>query len=260
MKCTRNLVTGLIGLAMLAAPITAAAKDNDSGRNNSHQERVEARHEAPSRNSAPAPRNEIREQHSARVETRNVAPAPRIEMREQRSARVETRNEAPAVRNDFRENRENARSFNRGQMIMPAPKVEPARREAREERHEANRDWRADRHEANRDRREDRREANRDWRAGRDNDHDGWNRYRGYRDYDHDDYDHDREYAAGGWIMPRGYYGGACGWAQHLRNVYRHDLRTGHPAAAQDVLWQLRRAERSCGGVPYGYNTYRYRY
>jgi hypothetical protein len=228
MTCTRNLVTGLIGLAMLAAPIIAAAKDNDSGRNNSHQERVEARHEAPSRSAAPAPRNEIREQ---------------------RSAQVETRTEAPAVRNDLREHRADTRNFNRGQLIMPAPAVEPAHREVREERPEANRDSR-----------QDRRETNRDWRAGRDNDRDAWNHNRGYRDYDHDDYDHDRDYAAGGWVMPRGFYGGACGWAQHLRNVYRHDIYTGHPAAAQDVLWQLRRAERSCGGVPYGYNTYRYGY
>ena len=244
MEYRRNLMTGLIGLALIAAPITAAAKDNDNGRNNSHQERTEARHEAPSRQAA--------------------APAPRNEMREQHSARVETRNEAPAVRNDFRANREEGRNFNRGQMIMPAPAVEPARREAREERHEANpapnRDWRQDRRETNRDWRQDRRETNRDWRAGRDNDHDAWNRNRGYRDYDHDDYGRDREYASGGWLMPRGYYGGACGWAQHLRNVYRHDQYTGHPAAARDLLWQMRRAERACGGVPYGYNTYRYGY
>ena len=113
----------------------------------------------------------------------------------------------------------------------------------------------------------------RDVRADRDRDHDGWNRdgrdYRNYgdrdrnysyRDYDHDDYDHDRDYAAGGWIMPRGYYGGACGWANHLRNVYRHDEYTGHPAAAADLLGQLHRAERACHGVPYGYNNYRYGY
>ena len=54
--------------------------------------------------------------------------------------------------------------------------------------------------------------------------------------------------------MPGGYYGGACGWAQHLRNVIRHDEYTGHPAAAADLTYQLHRAERACGGVPYGYN------
>ena len=57
--------------------------------------------------------------------------------------------------------------------------------------------------------------------------------------------------------MPNGYGGGACAWAQHLRNVYRHDEETGHPAAAADLLNQLHRAERSCGGVPYGFNEYR---
>ena len=36
MKLRTNLMTGLIGLAMLAAPITAAAKDNDSGNISSH--------------------------------------------------------------------------------------------------------------------------------------------------------------------------------------------------------------------------------
>ena len=44
---------------------------------------------------------------------------------------------------------------------------------------------------------------------------------------------------------------------EHLRNVYRHDEATGHPAAAADLLYQLHRAERSCGGVPYGFNEYR---
>ena len=58
--------------------------------------------------------------------------------------------------------------------------------------------------------------------------------------------------------MPGGYYGGACGWAQHLRNVIRHDEYTGHPAAAADLMYQMHRAERACGGVPYGYNDWRY--
>jgi hypothetical protein len=214
MKCSRSIFTGLIGLAMLAAPITAAAKDNDSGRNNSHQERVETR-QAPSHNAAPATHNENHEQ---------------------RSARVETRTEAPAVHNDFRANRNEApaaRNFNQGRVVA-APAPEPRR-----------------------DVREDRRAANGDWRNGVEHDNDGWKRDKRYRDYDHDDYDHDRDYAAGGWVMPRGYYGGACGWAQHLRNVYRHDEYTGHPAAARDLLWQIRRAERECGGIPYGYNVYR---
>src|ERR1700722_8822459 len=234
MKFSRNLMTGMIGLAMLAAPITAAAKDNDSGRNNSHQAQAESRSNesrsnGSAHNAAPAMHNESRGggERSARVETRSAAPVNmnRNEGREQRSARVETRNvaPAPAPRNEARGQRD-VRVYNN------APAVTE------------HRDVRADR------------DHDRNWnRDGRD--------YRNYgHDYDHDDYDHDRDYASGGWIMPRGYYGGACGWAQHLRNVYRHDQYTGHPAAAADLLGQLHRAERACGGVPYGYNNYRYGY
>jgi hypothetical protein len=234
MKLSRNLMTGMIGLAMLAAPITAAAKDNDSGRNNSHQGQAESRSNEShgnggAHNAAPAMHNESRGggERSARVETR--APAPemnRNEGREQRSARVETRTFAPAP--------------------VPAPRNEFRGQRDVENEH---RDVRADR------------DHDRNWnREGRDYRNDGRD-YRTYgRDYDHDDYDHDRDYAAGGWVMPRGYYGGACGWARHLRNVYRHDELTGHPAAAADLLGQMHRAERACHGVPYGYNNYRYRY
>jgi hypothetical protein len=204
-------MTGMIGLAMLAAPITAAAKDNDSGRNNSRPAQAESRSNesrsnAPAHNAAPAMRSESRGggERSARVETRTVAPAPapRNEARGQRDVRVYNNARVETEHRDVRADGDHDRNWNRD---------------------------------------------------GRD--------YRNYgHDYDHDDYDHDRDYAAGGWIMPRGYYGGACGWAQHLRNVYRHDEYTGHPAAAADLLGQMHRAERSCGGVPYGYNNYRYRY
>jgi hypothetical protein len=85
--------------------------------------------------------------------------------------------------------------------------------------------------------------------------------YRDYgRDYDHDDYDHDRDYAEGGWVMPYSYSGGACAWARHLHNVYRRDMYTGHPAAASDLIPQMRRAEQRCGIGAYGYNGYRDRY
>src|SRR5277367_1115707 len=103
MKFSRNLMTGMIGLAMLAAPITAAAKDNDSGRNNSHPAQTvsrsnESRPNAPAREAAPAMHNEPRVQHSDRVETRNVAPEMnRHEGDHDRTARVETRPAAPAI-------------------------------------------------------------------------------------------------------------------------------------------------------------------
>ena len=243
MKFNRNLMTGLIGLALIAAPITAAAKDNDSGSNNSHQARAESRSNeshasAPSHNAAPAAHNEARPERSNRVETR--AAAPEMNRNEQRSARVETRpapemNRPEMNRNEQRsarvENHNDVRAFNN------APAA-TEHRDVREDRHEANRDYRGDR-----------------------NDHDrGWIYGDRGRDYDRSfDPDYDREYASG-WVMPYGYSGGACAWARHLRAVYRHDEYTGHPAAAESLLNQMHRAERRCGGGAYGYNTYRYPY
>src|SRR5260370_29072338 len=124
MKFNRNLMTGMIGLAMLAAPITAAAKDNDSGRNNSHQEQAESRHEAPARNMAPQARSDFHEQRSERVENRNFAPAPapRNDFREQRSERVENRNFAPAPANVNRNESQRA-----ARIFIPAP--DPAHRD-----------------------------------------------------------------------------------------------------------------------------------
>src|SRR5258706_6014828 len=56
MKSRRNLMTALIGLAILATPITAAAKDHDGGRNYSHQSQSRSYN-------APVNRHEFREQH-----------------------------------------------------------------------------------------------------------------------------------------------------------------------------------------------------
>ncbi|MGA8642577.1 hypothetical protein [Candidatus Binatus sp.] len=230
MKFSKNIMTGLIGVALMAAPITAAAQDHkDNSRQAQSESRSnESRGSAPAHNAAPATHNKSRDQHSARTETPRTethAAAPanmnRNEGRDERGAR-ETRNAAPAVatRN---ESRDNGRTYNN------APAVA-----------------------TNRDSRDYGNRGGNDWNHG---DRDG----RNYgRDYDHDDYGHDREYAASGWAMPGGYYGGACGWAQHLRNVIRHDEYTGHPAAASDLIYQLHRAERACGGVPYGYNNWRY--
>lgn len=44
-----------------------------------------------------------------------------------------------------------------------------------------------------------------------------------------------------------GYGGGACGNVQRLENQYRRDRNTGHPAAANDLLYRLRHAENHCG-------------
>jgi hypothetical protein len=234
MKFNRNLVTGLIGLALIAAPITAAAKDNDRGGNNSHQEQAQARSNEShadarqqERHQDQANREAARDQHQARVENRQDNHEARVENRQDfrnqvRDERQDNRKEARDQSNDFRG-------------YTGAPYVNE-HRDAREDR----RDWN---------------------RQGREWNHDGGERWiygdRG-RDYDRAyDPDYDNEYASG-WVMPRGYYGGSCGWARHLRNVYNHDRYTGHPAAAQSLLWQMRRAERNCGGVHYGYNRYRY--
>lgn len=230
MKLKRNLVTGLIGLALLAAPITAAARDNDSGRNNSHQA------QAQSHNNAPAPRfNSAPERSNDHARNFAQAPAPRVESHDQRAARVEPRNfvPAPVIRNESRDQR-SFRAENR------APEVVQ------------HRDFRQDQNDAHRDFRQDRNEARRDWREDR---HDG-----DYRNYGHRDDDDDYAEGAPYYVMPYGYAGGACAWARHLRNVYYYDRRTGHPAAAAYLIPQLRRAERNCGGVPYGYNDYGYQW
>ena len=41
---------------------------------------------------------------------------------------------------------------------------------------------------------------------------------------------------------------GACANAARLENQYRHDRETGHPAAANDVLADIRTAENRCHG------------
>jgi len=73
--------------------------------------------------------------------------------------------------------------------------------------------------------------------------------------------DHDRDYfrPAPRVYYPNNYYGyapsygrgyaGGCGNLTRLQNVYRQDLATGHPAAANDVVRQMRR----CGGVSSAY-------
>src|SRR5258708_2240435 len=228
MKFSRNLMTGLIGFALLAVPVAAGAKDIDRGGNDSHQAQAQSRsnesHGSEAHGGGQAMHNESRgearvENHQARVENRNEARDNRQDFRnqarEQRNDRVETRNVAPEARQEFRGQGE-------GRTYNAAPAVT----------------------------------------EGHDGD-DGHGRWiygdRG-RDYDRQyDPDYDREYASG-WVMPYSYSGGSCAWARHLRNVYNHDRYTGHPAAAESLLWQMHRAERACGGGRYGYNSYRHPY
>ena len=226
MKLKRNLMTGLIGLALLAAPITAAAKNNDSARNDSHQARSESHNNAPAAHS-----NSAAERGNDRGRNVAQAPAPRVESHDQRAARVEPRNfaPAPATRNQSRDQR-SFRAENRAPAVVE------------------HRDVRQDRNDARRDGHEDRNDGNR-WNRDRDRD---------YRNYGHRDDDDDYAEGAPYYVMPYGYAGGACAWARHLRNVYYYDRSTGHPAAAAYLLPQLRSAELNCGGVPYGYNDYGY--
>jgi hypothetical protein len=179
MNYRKNLMAGLIGLALLAAPVAATAQNRDSRKNDSHPAVSQSHRDATAahNNKAPARSNN----------------AARNEARDQRDVRTE----------------------------HPAPAVA-----------------------ANRD--------SRDYRNDR-----GGTYHNGDRDYrNYGDRGYDGGYYAGGpgvYVMPYGYAGGACAWAQHLRNVYYQDRNTGHPAAAADLLGQLHNAEFNCGGVPYGY-------
>jgi hypothetical protein len=221
MEYRRKLITGLIGFAMLATPIVAAAKDHDN-RNDSNQPQAQAHNNAPispSYNMPARPNHE--DARPERAETRFNAPA---------------RNVAPETmtRHEFREQR---RAENSAPVVAPAPVVA------------THRDWREDRRENRNDNRWNRNEARPDWRDSNRREYDsGW-RARNYGNrgyYDRDD----------AWAMPRNYTGGSCGWARHLRVVYNQDRYSGHPAAAADLLPRLRRAERACGGNRYGYNRW----
>jgi hypothetical protein len=242
MNYRKNLMTGLIGLALLAMPIAAAAQDpHNGGRNDSHPAQAQSHHDDSAKHSdhaqarsndsgrkgAPeaAKRNESRDERSARTENRKAEPetAKRNENRGERNTAVENRKGAETATRD----EHNDRNFKGGAAVT------------------TNEQGRGDRNYNGKG----------SYSYNGSNDHGS----RDYRNYGAHEFDHDREYAAGGWVMPDGYAGGACAWAQHLRNVYQHDEYTGHPAAASDVLWQLRRAERNCG-VPYGYNVYPYPY
>jgi hypothetical protein len=108
MKLKRNLVTGLIGLALLAAPITAAARDNDSGRNNPRQAQSQSHDNAPAAHSNRAP-----ERSNDHARNFAPAPAPRIESRDQRSFRAENRAPAVVEHRDARQDRNDGDRWNR---------------------------------------------------------------------------------------------------------------------------------------------------
>lgn len=219
MNYRKNLITGLIGFAMLAAPLAATAMETDTGRNDSRQPQAQTHQAAPESHANRAPARTSAPMHNSAPSNimRKEAPttATRAEPREERStrtARTETKAASVATHRDSREVRGDSHEV---------------RGEASRSNHVASYDHRDRSYE--------------------------------YRDgsYDHRDY---RGHDYGGYavaepiyVMPRGYAGGACAWARHLRHVYYQDENTGHPAAASDVLVELHRAERNCGGVPYSY-------
>jgi hypothetical protein len=247
MRNRRNLTTALIGLAMLATPITAFAKDHDGGRNDAQQ----SHNNAPVSRSYNMPRSEHAQERMNQEQVRESAPARSVapqaathnEFRDRRADRAEN-----SARRDVREDRRDNRAFN----AAPAPVV-AAPRDWREDRRENRNDNRWNRNEARQERHDyDRHDYDRHDNDGRDyvrRDYD--NGYRG-RDYRNRGY-YDRDDA---WMMPRNYAGGSCAWARHLRNVYNQDRYSGHPAAAADLLPRLHRAERACGGTRYGYNRW----
>ena len=166
MKFSKNLMTGLIGLALMAAPITAAAQDNNRAKTDAHQAQVQSR---------------SNESH-ARAPERQAAPAPRVE------------------------SRDNGRAY------KGAPAV-TANREVRGEHNDGN--WN------NRDR---------DYNRG----------IRDHKDYGDREFDHDRDYAAGGWVMPNGYGGGACAWrsicATCIGTTKRPGIRRRRPTCSTNCI------------------------
>ncbi|MGH7923579.1 MAG: hypothetical protein ACREQH_03185 [Candidatus Binatus sp.] len=197
MKFKGHLMMGLIGLALVAAPITASAQNTDRHKYDSRP--------AQTTNNASASHS-YREPTRSTGSARNVAPAT-----ENRNARSQTMT--------------NAARDERAIRTQPSDTIHRDSREAREVVNRSN---------------------------DRDYDHRDYD-YRNYRNRDNDHRDYDGPRAEGYYVMPRGYAGGACAWARHLRTIYNQDRYEGHPAAAADLLPQLHRAERSCGGVPYGF-------
>ncbi len=190
MEYRKTLLTGLIGLGMLALPIAAAAQN---GKNDSYKSQSQYNH------------NEL-------VSHPNNA---------QIHANAAAHTNVPAYKAPVTHN------------VSPAP-------EARHDYDQhANRNWNAaparapgyERHAFRNDR--------------------NWG-YNGDQ-YDRDYYNYYPRSGPPYYEMPGEYAGGACSWARHLRLVYDQDRARGHPAAANDLLPQLHRAERACG-VPYGYN------
>ncbi len=183
MRSTKSLFAAIVGVAMLATPITAAAAKHHHGTGNH------------ARAAASTPRS-FNHRNSARASS--FAPAPYF-----------------------------------------APRAFANNRGARSAAWNQRRDFDAD-----------------------DNFSGNGGAFRAYPSYGYNSYGYNNVVPAPavGYMTPN--YGSSCAAAQHAMNIARHDQRTGHPAAARDVLRNSSRALASCpgiGGMPanysYGYNA-----
>ena len=189
MKYRTNLMTGLIGLALLVTPIAAAAKDKDSGQNNSRQSQAQSHNNASESRSYTAPERSNRP-------ARNDAPAAmsRQESREQHISRSYNMPPVEAGRHESRDQNE-SRTFNTAPVVTDR------------------RDWHQQRHEDRNDRNQWNREASHQYRRG----YNDWRSNDERRDYASRDRDYrhygDRGYGRYGeapyYAMPRGYAGGS---------------------------------------------------
>jgi hypothetical protein len=212
MRTRQNLTAALVGIAMLATPIAAAAKDHGRNFQNSSRPSHAARtFAAPARTFTPA-------SVARRFAFRNIA---------QRPIAINAVNRAPRFRPNFippghlRAPGWN-RNWNNSQAYVPA-----GNRYDEEEEEERERNYSQS-------------------AVVCDADGDDCHAAGGYQGGYYPNYG----YNGGGY--QGGYGSAACVEAQRLQQQVRRDRATGHPAAANDVLRKMARVERACGGGQVG--------
>lgn len=216
MRTKRNLMGALVGFAMLATPITAAAKDH--GRN--FQNSARASHAART--------------FAAPVRTFTPAPAARnfgFRNNAQRAIPFNTVNRAPRFNQNFiPPGHLHApgwnRNWNNTQAFVPV----------------GHRDWE--------DEEEEHEHYNGTPAVVCDEDGDDCRTVGGYQGGYQGGYYPNYGYGAGNYQT--GNAASACVEAQRLQNQYRRDRATGHPAAAADLLRKISRMQSYCGGAPVG--------
>ena len=214
MRSRQKLMTALLGIAMLATPITAAAKDHGRNfQNNVRASRAARTFAAPVRTFTPA-------RVAPRFAFRNVAPQPIV---------INTANRAPRFKSNFiPPGHLHApgwnRNWNYSQAYVPV----------------GHRNWEDEEEE------EEHEHRYATPAVVCDEDGDDCRTVGGYGGTYYPSYG----YGYGGY--QGGYGSGACVEAQRLRQQVRRDRATGHPGAANDVLRKMVRMERACAGGPIG--------